>query len=247
LHTQTSTYYANAGPLKCAVGKSLVGWAFIVHDWEGWDWSLMPSSTRSVTLDSCTLLSGALAGHGVADCPKLTLFFKCTRRASPQQWPTPGVLMSEPLFMFPYHCQMYAFKPGISARCSSSDHNPVSTLFFFLSERIRNSLMCYATCFMSYKWLKLSVIFHCSCFALSYTLSSLQKNLSGSVSDLRFSSGRVFVSRIQRLCLITLTLTLPRQQLGRHRRESASHTRTHTQMLKATLMPVPIADTHLRS
>lgn len=116
--------------LKCAVGKSLVGRAFIVHDWEGCDWSLMPSSTRSVTLDSCTLLSGALAGHGVADCPKLTLLFKCTRRVSPQQWPKPGVLMSEPLFMFPYHCQMYAFKPGISARCSSSDHNPVSTLFF---------------------------------------------------------------------------------------------------------------------
>lgn len=152
-------YYANAGTLKCVVGKSLVGWAFIVHDWEGCDWSLMPSSTRSVTLDSCTLLSGALAGHGVADCPKLTLLFKCTRRVSPQQWPRPGVLMSEPLFMFPYHCQMYAFKPGISARCSSSDHNPVSTLFFFLlSERIRIYVL---TCFIhlkSYKWLKLSVI-----------------------------------------------------------------------------------------
>lgn len=84
-------------------------------------------------LDSCTL-----PGHGVADCPKLTLVFKCTLRVSPQQWPTPGLLMSEPLFMFPYHCQMHAFKPGISARCSSSDNNPVSTLAVLFSERNGN-------------------------------------------------------------------------------------------------------------
>lgn len=137
------TYYVcagNARTLKCVVGKSLVGWASIVNDWGGCDWSFMPSEHTVCNtallptglLDSCTLLSGALAGHGAADCPKLTLLFKCTRRVSPQQWPIPGVLVSEPLFMFPYHCQMYAFKPGISARCSSSDHNPVSTLILLL-------------------------------------------------------------------------------------------------------------------
>lgn len=107
----------------------------------------MPSSTRAVTLPyfplDCWIPAhrsyGALTGHGVADCPKLTLFFKCTRRVSPQQWPIPGLLMSEPLFMFPYHCQMYAFKPGISSRCSSSDNNPVSTLAFSLSRSLRET------------------------------------------------------------------------------------------------------------
>ncbi len=121
------TYYVEAGSartLKCVVCERLVGWAFIVNMIEE-----APSSTRARRLlDSCTPLSRSTAWSWRCGLAETYLSFKCALRVSPQLWPIPGLLMSEPLFMFPYYCQMYAFKPGISARCSSSDNYPVSNL-----------------------------------------------------------------------------------------------------------------------
>lgn len=117
--------------LKYAVGESLVGWAFILNMIEKAVIGLLCCNTAllysGLQKILHTLFSRLTAGHGAADCPKLTVLFKCTLRVSPQQWPEPGAVLSEPLFVFSYHCQMYAFKPGNCTSGSPSDHHPVST------------------------------------------------------------------------------------------------------------------------